>query len=318
MLWKRKWHGHVILPKYSPFLQRRNIFNQDKATSPFPSQIVSPPSTLRVKEREKKRRKKEQKKKPKSKEEAKQSKAKLNSAQLGFLSPPSLLHVEVDALWNPHNSSTRLAFSAPMASNPSETPADDFLEQILGFPSFASADNNLSGGDGGGLAGAPPGAMMLQLSSGDGSGHMPGVGGGGVGFPGSVFPLGLSLEQGKPGFLKPEEASGSGKRFRNDVVDGRASTVKNVRLEWSYFALIREEMKFSKILSLIVFMFHFLLLNQRGCIEIERGANWCCEWGFSFFVGFFWLVIKQRKRERERVSRKKTSDSTFVRGLMWN
>ncbi|XP_024018636.1 transcription factor UNE12 [Morus notabilis] len=115
-----------------------------------------------------------------------------------------------------------------MANNPSETPADDFLEQILGFPSFASADNNLSGGDGGGLAGAPPGAMMLQLSSGDGSGHMPGVGGGGVGFPGSVFPLGLSLEQGKPGFLKPEEASGSGKRFRNDVVDGRASTVKNV------------------------------------------------------------------------------------------
>lgn len=114
-----------------------------------------------------------------------------------------------------------------MSNNPSETPADDFLEQILGFPSFASADSNLSGGDGG-LAGAPPGAMMLQLSSGDGSGHIPAVGGPGSGFPGSVFPLGLSLEQGKAGFLKPEEASGSGKRFRDDIVDGRASTVKNV------------------------------------------------------------------------------------------
>lgn len=119
-----------------------------------------------------------------------------------------------------------------MANNPSEAPADDFLEQILGYPSFASAaDNNLSGSDGG-LAGAHGGPMMLQLSSGDGSGHIPAVGGGGGGFHGSVFPLGLSLEQGKAGFLKPEEASGSGKRFRDDVVDGRASsTVKNVRLE---------------------------------------------------------------------------------------
>lgn len=117
-----------------------------------------------------------------------------------------------------------------MANNPSEAPADDFLEQILGFPTFASADSNLSATDGG-LAGAQGGPMMLQLSSGDGSGHIPGVGGGGAGYHGSVFPLGLSLEQGKAGFLKPEEASGSGKRFRDDVVDGRASTVKNVRFE---------------------------------------------------------------------------------------
>ncbi|PRQ25980.1 putative transcription factor bHLH family [Rosa chinensis] len=108
-----------------------------------------------------------------------------------------------------------------MANNPSEAQADDFLEQILGLPNFASADANLTGGDGG-LAGAPS-SMMLQLSSGDGSGHM-----GGGGYHGGVFPLGLSLEQGKAGFLKPEEASGSGKRFRDDVVDSRASAVKNV------------------------------------------------------------------------------------------
>ncbi|MBA0822363.1 hypothetical protein Goarm_019169, partial [Gossypium armourianum] len=39
---------------------------------------------------------------------------------------------------------------------------------------------------------------------------------------------GLSLEQGKGGFLKQEEASGSGKRFREGVVDGRTASVKNV------------------------------------------------------------------------------------------
>ncbi|KAL6208678.1 hypothetical protein ACLB2K_019625 [Fragaria x ananassa] len=107
-----------------------------------------------------------------------------------------------------------------MANNPSEAQSDDFLEQILGLPNFASADPNLTGADGG-MAG-PPSSMMLQLSSGDGSGHI------GGGFHGGVFPLGLSLEQGKAGFLKPEEASGSGKRFRDDVVDSRASNVKNV------------------------------------------------------------------------------------------
>ncbi|XP_050367070.1 transcription factor UNE12-like isoform X1 [Argentina anserina] len=108
-----------------------------------------------------------------------------------------------------------------MATNPSQAQADDFLEQILGLPSFASPDANLTGPDGS-MAGNPS-SMMLQLNSGDGSGHM--VGGG---FHGGVFPLGLSLEQGKAGFLKPEEASGSEKRFRDDVVDCRASSVKNV------------------------------------------------------------------------------------------
>lgn len=40
---------------------------------------------------------------------------------------------------------------------------------------------------------------------------------------------------GKPGFLKPEESSGSGKRFRDDVLDGSDSSVKNVRLKLLYF-----------------------------------------------------------------------------------
>ena len=118
----------------------------------------------------------------------------------------------------PHNS--------VMANNSSDPPTDDFLEQILGLPAFASTDSGLAGADGG-LGGAPP-PMMLQLNSGDGAGHLAAVGGGGsgAGFHGAVYQLGLSLEQGKGGFLKPEEASGSGKRFREDVVDGRA---KNVR-----------------------------------------------------------------------------------------
>ncbi|KAF2325283.1 hypothetical protein GH714_026105 [Hevea brasiliensis] len=118
-----------------------------------------------------------------------------------------------------------------MANNPTDPPADDFLQEILGLPNFASAEAGLVGADAG-LAGAAAAQapMMLQLSSGDGSSHMTtlggGGGGGGAGFHG--FPLGLSLDQGKGGFLKPEEASGSGKRFRDDVGDGRATTVKNV------------------------------------------------------------------------------------------
>ncbi|CAN6553925.1 unnamed protein product [Malus baccata var. baccata] len=113
-----------------------------------------------------------------------------------------------------------------MANNPSEAQADDFLEQILGLQNFASADANLARSDGG-LAGGQvsQASMMLQLNSGNGSGH---IGGGGGGFHGGVFPLGLSLEQGKAGFLKHEEASGSGKRFQDDVVDSRGSSVKNV------------------------------------------------------------------------------------------
>ncbi|KAJ6938646.1 hypothetical protein NC651_005168 [Populus alba x Populus x berolinensis] len=115
-----------------------------------------------------------------------------------------------------------------MANNPTEPPTDDFLQEILGMPNFASAEAGLVGADAG-LAGAvsAQAPMMLQLSSGDGSGHISALGGapggGGAGFHG--FPLGLSLEQGKGGFLKPEEASGSGNRFRDDIVDGRVRNV---------------------------------------------------------------------------------------------
>ncbi|KAJ1417543.1 Myc-type, basic helix-loop-helix [Sesbania bispinosa] len=96
-----------------------------------------------------------------------------------------------------------------MANHPSEAPADDFLEQILGLPNFASAD----GTDASSLA-AP---MMLQLNSGDTATHLAA----GTGFHAPVYQLGLSLDQGKGGFLKPDDASGSGKRFREDVVDTR-------------------------------------------------------------------------------------------------
>ncbi|KOM35098.1 hypothetical protein LR48_Vigan02g124800 [Vigna angularis] len=88
-----------------------------------------------------------------------------------------------------------------MANHPSEPPTDDFLDEILGLPTFASADH----------ADASP--MMLQLNSGDAAFHAP------------PYQLGLSLEQGKGGFLSPEDASGSGNRFRDDVVGTRPKNV---------------------------------------------------------------------------------------------
>ncbi|KAK6937594.1 Myc-type, basic helix-loop-helix (bHLH) domain [Dillenia turbinata] len=101
-----------------------------------------------------------------------------------------------------------------MANTPTEGTSDDFFDQILGIQTYAGAESGLPGSDGG-LAGAPN-PMVLQLSSGDGSGHMLGGAAGG-GYHG--FPLSLGLEQGKTsGFLKPEDtATGSGKRFRDDV-----------------------------------------------------------------------------------------------------
>ncbi|KAF8392292.1 hypothetical protein HHK36_022634 [Tetracentron sinense] len=108
-----------------------------------------------------------------------------------------------------------------MASNQQQTLNDDFLEQILAIPSYGGNDGNLAGNDGN-LAGTAA-SMVLQLSSGDGSGHVAGGG-----FQGTVFPLGLSLEQGKSGFLKPEDSSGSGKRFREDL-NGKASSGMNER-----------------------------------------------------------------------------------------
>ncbi|KAL2554430.1 Transcription factor UNE12 [Forsythia ovata] len=115
-----------------------------------------------------------------------------------------------------------------MANNPGEDPSDDFLEQILGFPAYGGGpDTNLAGNDAASLAGAPA-SMMLQLGLGDGSDHLGGVGigafhHGGVA-AGGGFPLGLSLEQGRGGFMKMDDSSGSGNRFRDDVVDSRASS----------------------------------------------------------------------------------------------
>ncbi|XP_051120380.1 transcription factor UNE12-like isoform X2 [Andrographis paniculata] len=111
-----------------------------------------------------------------------------------------------------------------MANNPGETPSDDFLAQILGFPGYATgAEANLLGNE------APSAAMMLQLGSDDGSAHLGGDGGLRVGMGGGYgvgggFPLGLSLEHGKGGGFP--DASGSRKRFqRHEVIDSRASSV---------------------------------------------------------------------------------------------
>ncbi|XP_028788593.1 transcription factor UNE12-like [Neltuma alba] len=114
-----------------------------------------------------------------------------------------------------------------MANNPSEASTDDFFEQILGLPTFASIDSGLAGADGGLAGTASPAPKMLQLNSSDATGHPSAVGAaGGTGFHGPVYQLGLSLEQGKGGsYFKPEEASGSGKRFRDDIVDGRTKNV---------------------------------------------------------------------------------------------
>nr|WAK86083.1 transcription factor bHLH37 [Nothapodytes nimmoniana] len=103
-----------------------------------------------------------------------------------------------------------------MANNPNDGSTDDFLDQILGFPTYAAAETNLAGNDVASLA-AP---MMLQLSSGDGSSAY--FGGAGA-FHGGGFPLGLRLEHGKGGFVKMDEATGSRKRFLDDVVDSRAT-----------------------------------------------------------------------------------------------
>lgn len=103
-----------------------------------------------------------------------------------------------------------------MANNSTEPSSDEFLEQILGFSTFPPSDAVLPGT-------AVPPHMLLQLGSADGSGFLSG---GGLlpsaatsvsgGFHRPVFPLGLSLEQGRTaGFMKPEE-----------MVDNRVSRVK--------------------------------------------------------------------------------------------
>lgn len=88
-----------------------------------------------------------------------------------------------------------------------DTPSDDFLEQILGFPNY-----NPPAQPGADATAAP---MMLQL----GSAQLGAFGGGGGGYP-----LGLSLEQAKIGGYA-NDASASGKRtfLRDDAV---SSSVK--------------------------------------------------------------------------------------------
>ena len=62
--------------------------------------------------------------------------------------------------------------------------------------------------------------MVLQLDSDEGSGYIAG------GYQGTMFSSEVRLEHGKSIFLKPEDASSSGKRFHEEVIDGRVSTVK--------------------------------------------------------------------------------------------
>ncbi|KAL0911490.1 hypothetical protein M5K25_019635 [Dendrobium thyrsiflorum] len=96
-----------------------------------------------------------------------------------------------------------------MANPPQPPPdgiTDDFFEQIFSMPGYTSGDGSLAGGDGSSVPG-----IVQQFNSGDGSstGTF------------SVFPLGLSLEQGRPGFAVAEEGScgggGVGKRLREGV-----------------------------------------------------------------------------------------------------
>ncbi|CAF2308799.1 hypothetical protein IGI04_039287 [Brassica rapa subsp. trilocularis] len=118
-----------------------------------------------------------------------------------------------------------------------QPPSDDFFEQILGISNFSASSSSgglsgLPGGLSGGVGPPPP--MMLQLGSGEEGSHHNhmgvgpiGGGGGPLGFHNGMFPLGLSLDQGGKGqgFLKPD---GSGKRFQDDVVDNRCSSMKPV------------------------------------------------------------------------------------------
>ncbi|KAK8961768.1 Transcription factor UNE12 [Platanthera guangdongensis] len=82
---------------------------------------------------------------------------------------------------------------------PSDGMADDFLEQIFFMPGYAPGDGVLAGGDENSVPGIVP-----QFNSGDGSssGNFP------------VFPLGLSLDQGRPGFHMAEEGSSGGSMGR--------------------------------------------------------------------------------------------------------
>ncbi|KAF8059330.1 hypothetical protein N665_1232s0010 [Sinapis alba] len=111
-----------------------------------------------------------------------------------------------------------MAGNNPHENLSDQTPSDDFFDQILGLPNFSASSSD--GGLGGG-GGAPP--MMLQLGSGEEGSHMGGLGGGSgpTGFHNQMFPLGLSLDQGKgPNFLRPEGGHGSGHRSSSSSMKG--------------------------------------------------------------------------------------------------
>lgn len=132
---------------------------------------------------------------------------------------------------NPHDS----------ISDPS--PTDDFFEQILGLSNFSASSGSGLSGIGGGLSGVGPPPMMLQLGSGDegNHNHMGAIGGGGpVGFHNQMFPLGLSLDQGKGhGFLKPDGVHGTGKRFQDDVLDNRMKPVSfSLNLQFLFYLFL--------------------------------------------------------------------------------
>ncbi|XP_010556765.1 PREDICTED: transcription factor UNE12 [Tarenaya hassleriana] len=122
-----------------------------------------------------------------------------------------------------------MASGNPHGAPSDQPPSDDFFEQILGLPNFAAPSAAGLPGANIGLDGPPP-PMMLQLGSGDKASHMAALGGGGAGgFHGQMFPLGLSLDQGKgPGFLKHDEPHGSGRRFPDEIVDNRCPSMKPV------------------------------------------------------------------------------------------
>ncbi|XP_039129950.1 transcription factor UNE12-like [Dioscorea cayenensis subsp. rotundata] len=97
-----------------------------------------------------------------------------------------------------------------MANPPQPPPdciTDDFFEQILSMPSYAGTDPSAAG-------------IGLQLNSGEGSAASLASASGG--YSGSLFPLGLSLEQGRSGFGVADDGSGGGKRFRDENNDKAA------------------------------------------------------------------------------------------------
>ncbi|CAA0815555.1 Transcription factor UNE12 [Striga hermonthica] len=101
-----------------------------------------------------------------------------------------------------------------MANNQGDSSSIDFLEQFLGFPTYASA------GFGADMAGNEPpvaAAMMLNLGSGGGSSHL------GAGYGGGGLPLGLSLEK--------EDGRFVGGNTHTVIGGSRASSIKQEKVK---------------------------------------------------------------------------------------